>query len=116
MQLPAETRRAVLGYIKENGISTKSGIDKVIASIESSDTDVDDALIGPLTDLKDNLHENILLTLSSATEELSEKVKDNKNLLSKLTSGIDIADLDTLLSSDAGKAIGLSASDFITDG
>ena len=117
--LSAEQKASVLEQVNNNSLNTKEGISKIIESIkidESLDNETKKALIDKLNETKGLLITNIGLELQTAVDSYLEGWKNNSKTLSKLTSGIDITDVDSILQSDAGKKAEITFDSFIMNG
>ena len=111
-----DVRNALWKSIDKNKVKTKEGIDKIIKDIENSETTADDILIPMLQNMRDLIQDSIGLALESIKNDFIENWDDGSKTLKSLTSGIDLKTVDSLLTSNAGKSIGLALSDFTTNG
>lgn len=114
----AEIKKAILASVAKNGISTREGINKVIADAKAAG--MEDT--SWLEKMRDGLVTNLNLAIQTMTSELMEDWKDSGKTLKKLTSGIDFTEVQGMLDMAEGfteidgKKFTLSRSDFKANG
>ena len=112
------TRNTILDTIKENGITTAEGIAKVRSTIDSQKNnglitaEVEQALNAGLTNAENALVKNIALSIQSITSDFLEGWKDTSKSAEKLTSGVDVTELQSIIDEAAAFNFTLTREDF----
>ena len=114
--LEDDLRLSIWQSIEKNGLKTKEQIEKIRQSVLNNDNPDDDYLAGLLNDLSATMNDNIILAVQTASSDFVESWSDDSKTMKKLTSGLDISEVEGLINSEAGKAAGLSMDSFISDG
>ena len=118
-KVSASSRANILKSIETNGLNTQSGIAKVISDVESDttiDDDVKKEIIDSLKETKRYIFTNLNLDLQTSIDNYLEDWKNNSKILSKAGSGLDIADVNSIINSKAGQRAGITFDSFIQDG
>ena len=117
------TRNAILDSIKTNGIATREGIAKVISDAKAANASK--PILKTLDELYSGTVTNILLSIRALTDDFTSNWTDSSKNLSKLTSGIDFTEVQTLIDEvksfgeitlDSGEIFTLDRSDFRSNG
>ena len=116
--MSSEERATALSIIKNANLQTKEGYDQAIEQIKQSSIDqVDqDALIEQLTKQKQEIIDNVILSLNADLASITEQTENDSKLLSKVTSGLTIKETNELIQSAKGWGLDLTLQDFIPDG
>ena len=123
--LDEETRNAILDSIKENGIATNEAISKVKSRAKAAGVEETDAVYKALEALEATTTTNIKLSMEALTDELVSTWGDSSKTLKKLTSGIDLTDVQEILNQAdnfgditlaSGKKFSLTHADFKQNG
>ena len=116
LTLSDDLRLAFWQSIEKNGLKTKEQIEKVRQSILNNDTTDDDGIAELLTVLSTTINDNIILAVQAASSNFVDSWSDSSKTMKKLTSGLDISEVEGLINSEAGQAAGLSMDSFVSDG
>lgn len=113
-----QERSTALSIINNANLQTKEGFDEAIDQIKKSTIDSadQDALIEQLTKQKQEIIDNVILSLNADLASITEQTENDSKLLSKVTSGLTIKETNELIQSAKGWGLDLTLQDFIPDG
>ena len=114
--LSGDIRVALWTSIVKNGLETKEQIAKVRDTVLSNDTTDDDAIADALETMSNTMNDSVILAVEAASNDFVESWADSSKTLGKLTSGLELSEVQGIIDSDIGKSLELSMEDFETSG
>lgn len=114
--LGTQYRTTVESYLNQYNINTKAGIQSVIDKIAKDDITENDNLIPLLEKLLLTTNDNISLAFQTAISDFTEAWEKKAKTLDKLTKGLDISDVASVINEASAIGFTLNTDDFVMSG